>query len=96
MLMAMLDGIQNKIDPGKPLDENIYELSAEELAKFPHTPGSLAESIDALEKDHAFLMAGGVFTEALIHSWIKWKRDEELAPLALRPHPHEFALYYDS
>jgi glutamine synthetase len=96
MLMAMLDGIQNKIDPGKPLDENIYELSAEELAKFPHTPGSLAESIDALEKDHEFLKAGGVFTEALIDSWITWKRDEELAPLALRPHPHEFALYYDS
>ena len=96
MLMAMLDGIQNKIDPGKPLDENIYEMSAEELAKFPHTPGSLAESIDALEKDHEFLKAGGVFTEALISSWIKWKRDEELSPLALRPHPHEFALYYDS
>lgn len=96
MLMAMIDGIQNKIDPGKPLDENIYELSAEELAKFPHTPGSLAESIDALEKDHEFLMADGVFTEALINSWITWKRDEELAPLSLRPHPHEFALYYDS
>ena len=96
MLMATLDGIQNKIDPGKPLDENIYELSPEELAKFPHTPGSLAESIDALEKDHEFLKAGGVFTDALIGSWIKWKREEELAPLALRPHPHEFALYYDS
>jgi len=96
MLMAMLDGIQNKIDPGKPLDENIYEMSAEELAKFPHTPGSLAESIDALEKGHEFLKAGGVFTDALINSWITWKRDEELAPLALRPHPHEFALYYDS
>ena len=96
MLMAMIDGIQNKIDPGKPLDANIYELSAEELAKFPHTPGSLAESIDALEKDHEFLKADGVFTEALINSWITWKRDEELAPLALRPHPHEFALYYDS
>ncbi|UCD51418.1 MAG: type I glutamate--ammonia ligase, partial [Phycisphaerales bacterium] len=96
MLMAMLDGIQNKIDPGAPLDKNIYELSADELAKFAHTPGSLAESIDALEKDHEFLKAGGVFTNALIESWICWKREDELAPLALRPHPHEFALYYDS
>ena len=96
MLMAMLDGIQNKIDPGQPLDKNIYELEGEELAAIPKVPGSLAESIDALEKDHEFLKAGGVFTDALIGSWIKWKREEELAPLALRPHPHEFSLYYDS
>jgi glutamine synthetase len=96
ILMAALDGIQNKIDPGKPLDQNIYEMSAAELAKFPKTPGSLAESIDALEQDHTFLLEGGVFTESLINSWIKWKREEEINELALRPHPHEFALYYDS
>ena len=96
MLMAAIDGIQNKIDPGKPLDVNIYELSPEELAKFPKTPGSLEESIDALEKDHKFLMQGGVFSEDLINSWITWKRTNEIDELALRPHPHEFALYYDS
>jgi glutamine synthetase len=96
MLMAAIDGIQNKIDPGKPLDVNIYELSPEELAKFPKTPGSLEESIDALEKDHQFLMQGGVFSEDLINSWITWKRTNEIDELALRPHPHEFALYYDS
>jgi glutamine synthetase len=95
MLMACIDGIENKIDPGKPLDKNIYELGAEELASIPKVPGSLAESIDALEKDHEFLTKGGVFSEDLITSWIEWKRVEELAPLALRPHPHEFALYYD-
>jgi glutamine synthetase len=96
MLMAAIDGIQNKIDPGKPLDVNIYELSPEELAKFPKTPGSLEESIDALEQDHQFLMQGGVFSEDLINSWITWKRTNEIDELALRPHPHEFALYYDS
>jgi len=96
MLMAMVDGIQNRIDPGKPLDKNIYELEGDELAAIPKVPGSLAESIDALEADHEFLTAGGVFTDSLIQSWITWKRDEEIDPLALRPHPHEFALYYDS
>ena len=93
--MAALDGIQNKIDPGKPLDKDIYELSADELAKYRHTPGSLAEAVDALEKDHKFLLAGNVFTDDLVEMWIKWKRDEELDPLALRPHPYEFHLYYD-
>ena len=96
MLMAAIDGIQNKIDPGKPLDKDIYELSAEELAKYKHTPGSLAEAIDALEKDHKFLIAGGVFTDDLVEMWIKWKREEELNEMALRPHPYEFHLYYDS
>jgi len=96
MLMAMIDGIQNRIDPGEPLDRDIYEMSTEELARFPHTPGTLDEAIDALEADHEFLLAGGVFTADLVQSWIAWKRDEELNPLALRPHPHEFALYYDS
>jgi glutamine synthetase len=96
MLMAAIDGIQNKIDPGEPLDRDIYEMSPEELGKYPKTPGSLAEAIDALEKDHKFLTAGDVFTDDLVEMWIKWKRENELDELALRPHPHEFSLYYDS
>jgi glutamine synthetase len=96
MLMAMIDGIENKIDPGEPLDKNIYELSVGELAKIPKVPGNLAESVDALEADHEFLKKGNVFTDSMIQSWIGWKRAEELDPMALRPHPYEFALYYDS
>ena len=94
--MAALDGIKNKIEPGEPLDEDIYDMSAEELAKYKHTPGSLAEAIGALEKDHKFLTAGDVFTNDLVEMWVKWKREEELGPMALRPHPYEFHLYYDS
>ena len=96
MLMAVMDGIQNKIDPGEPLDKDIYEMSPEELAKYPKTPGTLAEAIDALEADYKFLTAGNVFTDDLVQMWIKWKREEELEPLALRPHPYEFYMYYDS
>jgi len=96
MLMAAIDGIQNQIDPGEPLDRDIYDMTAEELNKYPKTPGSLSEAIDALEKDHKFLTAGSVFTDDVIETWIQWKRDEELDPLALRPHPYEFHLYYDS
>jgi glutamine synthetase len=96
ILMAALDGIQNKIDPGEPLDQDIYEMNADELAKYKHTPGSLGEAVDALEKDHKFLTAGNVFTNDLVEMWIKWKREEELDPMALRPHPYEFHLYYDS
>ena len=96
MLMAAIDGIQNKIDPGEPLDRDIYDMTAEELGKYNKTPGSLAEAIDALEKDYQFLTAGDVFTDDLVDMWIKWKREEELDPLALRPHPYEFHLYYDS
>jgi len=96
MLMAVLDGIEKKTDPGEPLDVDIYDLSAEELAKYPHTPGSLGEAVDALEADHDFLTAGGVFTDDLVEAWITWKRTEELGPMALRPHPYEFNLYYDS
>ncbi len=96
MLMAAIDGIQNKIDPGEPLDRDIYEMTPEELDKYPKTPGSLAEAIDALEKDHKFLTARDVFTDDLVEMWIKWKRENELDELALRPHPHEFSLYYDS
>jgi glutamine synthetase len=96
MLMAAIDGIQNKIDPGEPLDCDIYEMTPDELAKYPKTPGSLAEAIEALENDHKFLTAGNVFTDDLVETWITWKREEELDPLALRPHPYEFYLYYDS
>ncbi|MCD6303928.1 MAG: type I glutamate--ammonia ligase [Planctomycetes bacterium] len=96
MLMAAIDGVQNRIDPGEPLDRDIYDMTPEELAKFPKTPASLEEAIDALEKDHDFLLAGGVFTQQLIDSWIEWKREEEIKQIYLRPHPHEFALYYDS
>jgi glutamine synthetase len=96
MLMAALDGIQNKLDPGQPLDRDIYEMTKEELAHTPTTPGSLEEAIAALEKDHEFLLKGNVFTKDLIEAWITWKREKELNPIHLRPHPYEFALYYDS
>jgi len=96
MLMAAIDGIQNKIDPGEPLDRDIYEMSPDELGKYNKTPGELREAIDALEEDHGFLTAGGVFTDDLIETWIGWKRENELKELALRPHPYEFHLYYDS
>jgi glutamine synthetase len=93
--MAGLDGIQNKIDPGKPLDKNIYDLAPEEAAKVPTTPGSLDESLNALEANHDFLLQGGVFSEDLIEAWISYKREEEVNPMRLRPHPYEFSLYYD-
>jgi glutamine synthetase len=93
--MAAIDGIQNKIDPGEPLDRDIYEMTHDELAKYPKTPGSLDEAINALEADHKFLTRGDVFTDDLIETWITWKREKEIAELALRPHPHEFYLYYD-
>ena len=96
MLMAMIDGIESDLPAPKALDKNIYELKGDELANIPKVPGSLAESINALEEDHDFLTKGDVFSEALIQSWINWKRSEELDPLALRPHPYEFHLYYDS
>jgi len=95
LLMAGLDGVQNKIDPGAPLDKDIYELPAEELAKVPSLPGSLEESLNALEKDHEFLLKGGVFTKELIERWITYKRENEVTPLRLRPHPLEFSMYYD-
>ncbi|HUU60543.1 MAG TPA: type I glutamate--ammonia ligase [Phycisphaerae bacterium] len=96
MLMAAIDGIRSRTDPGEPLDRDIYEMTPEELAKYPKTPGSLEEAVDALEQDHAFLTTGGVFTDDLVQTWIQWKRDNELHELALRPHPYEFHLYYDS
>ena len=94
MLLAGLDGIQNKIDPGEPLDKNIYELPPEELKKVPNVAGSLGEALDALEKDHEFLLKGDVFTMDFLDMWIATKRKEHDA-LRLRPHPYEFFLYYD-
>jgi len=95
MLMAVLDGIENEIDPGAPLDRDIYDMSREELAQYGQTPGSLEEALEALEEDHAFLTNGGVFTEDVISGWIDYKMENEVDPLRLRPHPHEFHLYYD-
>jgi glutamine synthetase len=95
MLMAGIDGIENKIDPGEPLDKNIYGLSPEEAANIPSMPGSLEEAIRCLEEDHDFLLKGDVFTEDAIQGWINYKREEEVNPIRLRPHPHEFELYFD-
>jgi len=95
MLMAAIDGIQNKIDPGDPLDRDIYDMTPEELAKTNTTPASLGEAVDSLEADHEFLLKGDVFSEALISTWLDWKRTEELDQLRLRPHPYEFDLYYN-
>ncbi|QZZ21149.1 type I glutamate--ammonia ligase [Leptothermofonsia sichuanensis E412] len=95
MLCAGIDGIKNKIDPGDPLDVDIYDLSPEELAKVPSTPGSLMDALKNLEADHEFLTAGGVFTEDFINTWISYKLDNEVIPMSIRPHPYEFALYYD-
>jgi glutamine synthetase len=95
MLCAGLDGIKNQIDPGSPLDVDIYDLSPEELAKIPSTPGSLLDALEALREDHAFLTTSGVFTEDFIENWIEYKLDNEVNPMRLRPHPYEFALYYD-
>jgi glutamine synthetase len=95
MLMAGLDGILNKIDPGEPLDVDIFELSAEEKANVKTVPGSLQEALDALEKDHAFLLEGGVFTKDLLEVYIAYKRSREVDPVRLRPHPYEFYLYYE-
>ncbi len=96
ILMAAMDGIAKKTNPGKPLDRNIYEMSPADLSDVPSTPAGLDEALDALEGDHAFLTAGGVFTDDLIQTWIQYKRDNEVTPLRLRPHPYEFFLYYDS
>jgi len=95
ILMAGVDGIKHKLDPGKPLDRDIYEMTSEELASTRKTPGSLEEAIHALEQDHVFLTQGGVFTDDLVDGWITWKRNQEIDPMRLRPVPHEFHLYYD-
>jgi len=95
MLMAGLDGIENKIEPADPVDKDIYDLPPEELKNLPAVPSSLTEALDALEADHEFLLRGGVFTEKLIEAWIDYKREHEVDPIRLRPHPYEFSLYYD-
>lgn len=95
MLMAGLDGIEKQIDPGQPLEKNTYELTAEESASIATVPGSLPEALEELEKDHEFLMKGGVFTQDLIEMWLSYKRENEVDPVRLRPHPWEFFLYYD-
>ena len=95
MLMAVLDGIQNKIDPGDPLDKNIYNLPPEELAEIPSAPGSLDEALEALQADQEFLKKGDVFTQDAIDMWIDYKIENEVNDIKLRPHPHEFFLYYD-
>jgi glutamine synthetase len=96
MLMAGLDGIQNKIHPGEPLDKNIYDLSPSELKKVPSVPSSLDTALNALEKDHEFLLKGDVFTEDVIETWLEYKRKNEHDAVRLRPHPYEFFLYFDA
>ncbi len=95
MLMAGLDGILNKVDPGEALDKDIYDLSPEEMKNVPSMPASLEEALQALEDDHAFLLKGDVFTEELIETYIEYKRKNEYDAVRLRPHPYEFSLYYD-
>ena len=95
ILMAVIDGIQNKIDPGDPLDKDIYNLPPEELAEIPSAPGSLDEALEALKADQEFLLKGDVFTQDAIDMWIEYKTENEINDVKLRPHPHEFYLYYD-
>jgi glutamine synthetase len=95
MLMAGLDGVANKIDPGEPLDKDFYDLSPEELKRVPSMPSSLEEALFCLEEDHHFLLKGDVFTEELIETYIAYKSKHEAEAVRLRPHPYEFSLYYD-
>src|SRR6202142_3285823 len=95
MLMAGLDGVLNKIDPGEPLDKDIYDLSPEEMRKVPSMPGSLEDALDALARDYQFLLQGDVFTEEMLNTYVEYKRTKEVDAVRLRPHPYEFALYYD-
>ncbi len=95
MLMAGLDGIENKIAPGEPMDKDIYAMGREELANIPTLPGSLDEALDALDADHDFMLKGDVFTQDLIDTWIEYKRENETDQLRLRPHPYELYMYYD-
>jgi glutamine synthetase len=95
MLMAMLDGIKHKAHPGEPLDKDIYDLPPEELTAVAKTPGSLEEALTNLERDHEFLLQGDVFTSDVIHTWVAYKRAHEVEAVRLRPHPYEFALYFD-
>ncbi len=95
MMMAGLDGVRNKIEPPEPVDKDLYELPPDEARAIPQVPGSLEKVLDTLEADHDYLLEGGVFTEDLIATWIGYKRTHEIDPLRLRPHPHEFEMYFD-
>ncbi len=95
MLMAGLDGIQNKIDPGEPMDKDLYDLPPEEKAKIEQAPGSLGQALEELEKDNEFLLKGDVFTSDVLSTWIDYKREREVEQVNIRPHPYEFFLYYD-
>jgi len=95
MLLAGLDGIENKLDPGEPMDKDLYDLEPREAARIPTMPGSLDDAIKHLEKDHQFLLKGGVFSEDLVETWIAYKRGREVDQLRLRPHPYEFFMYFD-
>ncbi|MCY3777339.1 MAG: type I glutamate--ammonia ligase, partial [Candidatus Aminicenantes bacterium] len=95
MLMAGLDGIQNKIMPPDPMDKDLYDLPPEEMADVESVPGSLDQALDALEGDHDFLLKGDVFTPDVIETWLNYKREREVDAMRLRPHPYEFALYFD-
>jgi glutamine synthetase len=95
MLLAGLDGIQNKIMPPDPMDKDLYDLPPEEMANVASTPGTLEEALEALKTDYEFLLKGDVFTKDVIDTWIKYKWDNEVDAIRLRPHPYEFALYYD-
>jgi glutamine synthetase len=95
MLMAGLDGIKNKVDPGDPVDKNIYDLPPEELAEIPSVPASLEAALDALEADNEFLTEGDVFTQDFVDNYVAYKREKEVDAIRLRPHPYEFVLYYD-
>jgi glutamine synthetase len=94
-LMAGLDGIANKLDPGDPIDKNLYDLPPEMAKNVRQLPGSLDKVLEALEADHDFLLRGDVFTPDVLDTWIAWKREHEVDPIRLRPHPWEFALYFD-
>jgi glutamine synthetase len=92
--MAGLDGIQNRIEPHEPVDKDLYELPPEEAKNIPQVPASLDAALAALEADHEFLLKGNVFTEDLIQTWIDYKRENEILPMAQRPHPFEYELYF--
>ena len=96
MLMAGLDGIDKRIDPGTPIDKNLYDLPPAEAKVVKSTPGSLQQALDALEADHVFLLRGDVFTKDVIETWLSYKQEKEVDAIALRPHPYEFHLYFDS
>jgi glutamine synthetase len=95
LLMAGLDGVQKQIDPGEPIDKDLYDLPPEEAAQVMNTPGSLADVLDALEADHEFLLQGDVFTPDILEAYLAYKREAEVDPVRVRPHPHEFTLYFD-